>query len=79
MNRASHFFSPEHAVARFRASRAADDRGLVRVRFSPPSTRTRKPTVMQILLRACPLFIAFIAARLIPIRRRRIQAQRRRS
>jgi len=52
MKRAFHFFSPEHAVARFRASRAADDRGVIRVRFSDPKTHQPKPSLLKSILRA---------------------------
>jgi chloramphenicol 3-O-phosphotransferase len=79
MKHPSLFFSTEHAVARFQAIRAADDQGRSRVRLSHPSTRTQKPTVMQLLLGIGPLLLAFIVIPLNTARRRRLRAARRRS
>jgi hypothetical protein len=44
------FFTPEHAVARFRAIRANDAKGLPRVRFSVCQSKIRNP-ISAILLR----------------------------
>lgn len=47
------FFSPEHAIARYRAVSAADATGRPRVIFSDPSTRPSPPSLLQ---RLCRLF-----------------------